>query len=39
VDLVMGHADVSMAAVYRQGISDARLVLVTDAVRSWLFNS
>lgn len=38
VDAIMGHADESMAAVYRQGISDARLRAVVDHVRSWLFD-
>ncbi len=37
VDLIMGHEDGSMAAVYRQGIEDARLIAVTDHVRKWLF--
>jgi hypothetical protein len=33
----MGHADVSMAAVYRQGISDERLRDVCALDRKWLF--
>jgi integrase len=37
VDLVMGHADVGMAAVYRQGISDERRRDVCELVRKWLF--
>ncbi|MDZ4780096.1 MAG: tyrosine-type recombinase/integrase [Planctomycetia bacterium] len=34
---IMGHADASMAGVYRERISDKRLVAVTDHVREWLF--
>ncbi len=37
VNYVMGHADESMAAVYRQGIDPQRLRDVADHVRSWLF--
>jgi hypothetical protein len=37
VDAVMGHKDRTMAAHYREGISDERLVAVTNHVRSWLF--
>jgi hypothetical protein len=33
----MGHVDASMAAVYRERISDARLKAVADHVRQWLF--
>lgn len=37
VDAIMGHADETMAAVYRQGvISDERLRAVVDRVRYWL---
>lgn len=34
---IMGHADASMAAVYREEIDRKRLVAVTDFVRAWLF--
>jgi integrase len=37
VDLIMGHADPSMGAHYRERIEDARLVAVADHVRAWLF--
>jgi integrase len=38
VNAVMGHADQSMAAAYREGmIGDDRLKAVTGFVRSWLF--
>jgi hypothetical protein len=33
----MGHADTSMAAHYRERISDERLVDAVDVVRKWLF--
>jgi integrase len=39
VNAIMGHADQSMAAVYREGISDERLLAVTDFVRHWLFGA
>jgi integrase len=35
-DLIMGHADPSMAGHYRERIDDARLIAVTDHVRAWL---
>jgi integrase len=35
-DLIMGHADPSMAGHYRERIDDARLRAVTDHVRTWL---
>ena len=34
---VMGHSDPSMSAVYRERISDERLMAVTDTVREWLW--
>jgi len=37
VDHIMGHADESMAAVYRERISDERLLAVTDRAHRWLF--
>lgn len=36
IDLIMGHVDPGMGAVYREGIDDARLVRVTEHVRTWL---
>jgi integrase len=37
VNSIMGHADTSMAAAYRERISDERLKAVTDHVHTWLF--
>lgn len=37
VNYAMGHVDDSMAAVYRQGIDDQRLIDVAEHVREWLF--
>jgi integrase len=37
VDAIMGHADESMAAAYREEIGDDRLRAVVDHVRGWLF--
>ncbi len=40
IDCVMGHADSSMGANYRQRLpSDARLKVVSDLVRGWLYPS
>lgn len=38
VGYIMGHVDESMAAVYRESISDERLQAVVDRVHTWLFN-
>lgn len=37
VNSIMGHVDSSMAGVYREGISDDRLLAVTDTVHNWLW--
>jgi integrase len=37
VNFIMGHADESMAEVYREGISDDRLRACVNVVRKWLF--
>ena len=37
VNAIMGHVDNSMAAVYRERISDERLQAVVDVVREWLW--
>ncbi|MEO2017270.1 MAG: tyrosine-type recombinase/integrase, partial [Fuerstiella sp.] len=37
VNFAMGHSDESMAAVYRQGIDDQRLIDVAEHVRQWLW--
>lgn len=39
VDSIMGHADHSMSAVYRERISDDRLKAVSDHVRHWLLTA
>ena len=39
VDQCMGHVDNSMAGVYRQSISDHRLLAVVGVVRDWLFGN
>ncbi len=38
VNAIMGHVDESMAAQYRERISDDRLRAVAEFVRSWLFS-
>jgi integrase len=37
VNAIMGHADASMSAAYRERISDERLRAVADHVHDWLF--
>lgn len=37
VSAIMGHADASMAGVYRERVDDARLVAVSEVVRHWLW--
>ena len=37
IDRIMGHADDSMANLYRERIDDARLKSVTQAVHAWLW--
>jgi integrase len=37
IDLIMGHSDSSIGAIYRERVDDGRLLAVTDHVRAWLF--
>ena len=37
INLVMGHSDPSMGAVYRERVDDDRLLAVTNHVHRWLF--
>ncbi len=37
LDCIMGHADESMAARYREGVGDERLQAVVGVVRAWLW--
>ena len=39
VDHIMGHARNDMASVYRERISDERLIAVVEHVRHWLYSS
>ena len=36
IDLIMGHADPSMGAHYRERVDDSRLLAVVNHVRDWL---
>ena len=38
IDLIMGHSRADMASVYRERISDERLVGVAEHVRKWLLH-
>ena len=37
VNAIMGHADSSMAGLYREEVGDDRLLAVVNHVRGWLF--
>jgi len=37
VNHIMGHADASMASVYRERIDDGRLIDVAEHIRRWLY--
>ena len=37
VNMIMGHADQTMADNYREGVSDERLQAVVETVRQWLW--
>jgi integrase len=39
IDLIMGHADPSMGAQYRERVEDDRLRAVAEHVRAWLFGT
>ena len=39
VNAIMGHVDSTMAGVYRERISDERLIAVVDTVHKWLFSN
>jgi integrase len=37
IDLIMGHSDSTMASHYRERVEDARLLAVSEYIRSWLY--
>ena len=37
VNAIMGHSDGTMAGMYRERVTDERLLRVTDHVHAWLF--
>ena len=39
INLIMGHADNSMSAHYREWVDDQRLTAITDLVHRWLWES
>jgi integrase len=39
VDFIMGHSREDMASIYRQGVSDERLLAVVQHVHDWLFTA
>ncbi len=38
LNMILGHVDNSMAAVYRERLDDDRLIAVTDYIRKWLWS-
>ena len=38
LNMILGHVDNSMAAIYRERLDDDRLIAVTDYIRNWLWS-